>query len=62
MQAPFMPKFSKGTSDKIIKILAELEEGLHKKIENITIRFFLAVKELKTILLFDGCPLFCPRG
>jgi len=37
MQAPVMPKFSKGTSDKIIKILAELEEGLHKKIENITV-------------------------
>ena len=31
-----MPKFSKGTSEKIITILAELEKGLLEKVESIT--------------------------
>ena len=33
-----------------------------KKIDEITNRYFPVVKELNIILLFDGCPLFCPGG
>ena len=37
MRGIIMPKFDKKTSEKIIKILAELEEGLLEKVESITV-------------------------